>query len=164
MTGTDQRNRADDGVEGPRLVRLLEEQLELCRTLEALSQRQSEIVAAGDTDELLRVLGERQSAIDAIQRFNDEMEPFRRDWGAIVARLDLPVRTRVRQMVAEVQALIATVAQRDERDGALLSRQRERIAAEMAGVSRGRGAVSAYGASGGAAGGTGGAIFQDRRA
>jgi hypothetical protein len=98
--------------------------------------------------------------IDSVQGLNAEMEPFRRDWDAQVARLSEPRRARVREMVQQVQHLIARVTQRDERDGAMLGRQREQVAAQMEGVARGRGAVSAYGAGAAA----GGAMYQDRRA
>lgn len=163
MTGTDERVEAGDA--GARLVRLLERQLELCVELEAMSGEQGELIAAGDTDGLLRVLAARQGVIDAIQGLNAEMEPFRRDWEAQVARLTEPRRARVREMVEQVRGLIATVTQRDERDGALLGRQREQVAAQMEGVTRGRGAVNAYGAgASGALGGAGGAMYQDRRA
>ena len=145
----------------PMLQRLLNEQAELCAGLEALSARQSQSVRDGDTDALLGVLGQRQPLVDRVTRINAMLEPFRAQREALLPRLAPPQRDGVVQKIGRIAALVESVRARDDADRAALERQRTRVADELAGLARGRGAAAAYAGCSGAAGNT--ARYQDRK-
>jgi hypothetical protein len=145
----------------PRLAGLLDEQCGLCAQLESLSARQSEAVRAGDTDVLLRVLGQRQSIVDRVSQINASLEPFRSQKESLLGRLGPAQRDGVVQKVGRIAALVESVRARDDADRASLEKQRSRVADELAGLTRGRGAAAAYVNM--AVMGAGGPRFQDRK-
>lgn len=152
----------DPRVWGPHLVRRLESQLEQCRRLEALCERQREAVSSGDTDALLAVLAERQGAIDELSRIGEEIEPFRARWESVMALVEAPVRERMAGLVGAIGEAIERVGRHDEMDRAALEQQRASVANELSVVANRRGAVAAYGgtATRGMPGSTG--SYQDR--
>lgn len=145
----------------PALTRLLDEQCGLCERLEALSDRQSRAVATGDTDALLRILGERESVVDGVTRVNAALEPFRSSRDRVLGRLQAGQRDAVVQRVGRIAALVESVRARDDADRAVLEKQRAAVGVELAALSRGQGASAAYAGAG--AGTYSGPKFQDRR-
>ncbi len=134
----------------PRLARILERQRDLCLSLDAMSVRQSELVAADDTDALLGLLGERQTVVDELTALSAELEPLKAVWEAEGSRLPAEQRDRITGFVEEIGRLVEGIGRRDESARLRLEERRAAISRELAGISRGRGAVAAY--SGGAAG------------
>ena len=134
-------------VWGPRLARILESQRDLCVTLEALSRQQAELIALGDTDGLLRVLGERQGVVDEVARLSEELEPLRGVWEAGAASVEAAVRSRITSVVEEIGRLMETIGARDEADSQSLEERRSTVARELGDISRGRGALAAYAAA-----------------
>lgn len=151
----------DPGVWLPRLTRLLDEQCAMCERLESLSDKQSRAVAGGDTDALLRILGEREAVVDRVTRINRALEPFRSSRDKVLARLLPAQRDSVLQRVGRIAALVESVRARDDQDRAVLEKQRTAVAHELAALSRGQGAAAAYAGAG--AGTYSGPKFQDRR-
>jgi hypothetical protein len=129
-----------------RLAELLERQETLFLRLDALSKRQSRLVQEERTDELLGVLGERQSVVDALEETSRAVEPFRARWDEVMSRARPEQRTRVRGQIERLAELAAAIAARDDADRHEIERRRDRLAGDLAGVGRTRGAVSAYGA------------------
>lgn len=136
-------------VWGPRLARILEAQRDLCAQLEVMSRRQAELIAAGDTDGLLSVLGERQGVVDEVSRLSEELEPLRGVWERSASMLEPQVRGRVAALVEEIGGLMEAIGARDEADRASLEERRAAVAKELGEISRGRGALAAYGAANG---------------
>jgi hypothetical protein len=149
---------AADGA-AARIEALLARQLELFAGLDALSERQSELIAGDEADGLLELLSERQRLIDGIAQANALLEPFRSRWSDVMESLGQAERDRVRRRLDELSGLTARIAQRDENDRQQLERRRDAVAAELAQVHRGRGALAAYGGKA-----EGGARFHDREA
>jgi flagellar biosynthesis/type III secretory pathway chaperone len=147
----------------PRLAALLDEQCALCERLETLSASQSAAVAVGDTDTLLRVLGQREAVVDRVTRINAALEPFRAARDRALARLGPAGRDAVVQRVGRIAALVESVRARDDQDRTSLERQRGVVSQELAALSRGRGAAAAYAAGGAGGGAYSGPTFQDRR-
>jgi hypothetical protein len=151
-------------VWGARLARILESQRDLCTGLEAMSRRQAELIAAGDTDGLLGVLGERQGLVDEVAKLSEELEPLRAVWDRSASLLAPEIRGRVAGLVEEIGGLMEKINARDEADRVSLEQRRAVVAKELGEISRGRGALAAYGAASGgyrAAASLGGA--EDRR-
>jgi hypothetical protein len=139
----DQRTSAAEVSE---IDRLLERQHELFARLDGLSQRQSLLIAQGQTEALLEVLGERQRVIDGIAETNAFLEPYRCRWDHVMSGLAEAVRGRLRSRLDAMALLADGIAKRDESDRLELERRRNAVAGELAQINRGRGAVSAYGA------------------
>lgn len=153
---------ADAGVWLPRLTRMLDEQAELCAGLDALSVQQSRAVSGGDTDALLRVLGQRQPIVDRIGEINALLEPFRARKDALMQTLGRAQRDALMQRVGRIAALVESVRARDDQDRASLEKQRTTVTDELATLTRGRGAASAYASAAGGLSGSG-AAFTDRQ-
>lgn len=127
-----------------RLRELLEEQASLFLRLDALSKRQSRLVREEQTDDLLRVLGERQRVVEAIERAARALEPFRARWETVLAGARVEQRDRFARQVEELAELAAAIAARDDADRTLIEERRDRLASDLAGMGRVRGAVAAY--------------------
>lgn len=142
----------------PRLRGALDRQYELYERLDALSREQSGLVRADDTRALLGVLAERQTVIDQITRVNEEIEPFRRSWDRLTPLLSDDERATLSERLDALAELIEQITRRDDADRAALEQRRTDVAKELGVVSRGRGALAAYGGRPG----TSGPKFQDR--
>lgn len=142
------------------LHRLLDEQEALFVRLDALSKRQHDLVDGEHTDELLRLLAERQSVIESIGGIARELAPVRAVWDAVLAEAKPEQRDRLSGQIERLTDLASGVAARDDADRKLMEQRRDALAGELAGTGRARGAVQAYQNKGSLAG----ARFQDREA
>jgi hypothetical protein len=131
----------------PRLIRVLEEQRELAARLDRLSTQQSDLAAAGDAQAVLDMLAERRPLIERLSAINTTLAPFRAAADRALARLDTPQRENLSAIAAEITRLIDQVRLRDEADRTAVRRHRDRIADDLARLTRHRGAVAAYAAS-----------------
>jgi hypothetical protein len=138
-----------------RFESLVERQAALYGALDALSQRQTELVDAGDAEGVLAILRQRQTIVEEIVSVAEEARPYRDRLAS--EELEPEARERLSQRVGSIERLASEISDRDERDRRSLAASRERVAAELAEVGRGRRALNAYGA-----GGQSGAKFQDR--
>jgi hypothetical protein len=145
------------------LTRLLDEQRTLCAGLEALSAQQTGVLASGDTDALLRILGQRQTIVDRVTAINRALEPFRSRKEELLARLAPAQREGVVGRVAAIAGHVEAVRVRDEQDRRTIEGMRDGVAAELGGLTRGRGAAAAYTAGAVGGRGVGGPKFQDRQ-
>lgn len=123
---------------------LLDTQHELFDRLDALSQQQSSLIRADETDRLLHLLGERQRVIDQIAGTNAKLEPYRGRWEAFMDELAPISRERVRKRLDAVAKLAGLIAQRDEVDRRELQTRRDAMATELTRIDHGRGAMAAY--------------------
>lgn len=143
----------------PRLNKLLDEQCELCVGLDTLSSRQTQAVGIGDTDGLLRILGQRQTLVDRVVEINSSLEPFRLRKEELLGRLAPAQREGVVQRVGKIAALVESVRARDDQDRIVIERMRSAVADELANLARVKGAAAAYAKNGAGVG----AVYQDRR-
>ncbi len=130
---------------GARLARLVERQHELFTTLDQLSARQTACIDGGDSDELLRVLGERQTIVDQIVQIGEEMAPLQARWEELIREVDAGVRASLSRRVADLQQMSQRIAEQDERDRLALETRRAALVDDMAGLVKSRHAVAAYG-------------------
>lgn len=128
-----------------RLRELLAEQESLFLRLEALSKQQSRFVQDEHTDDLLRVLGERQGVIEALERAARELEPYRAQWEAVLAGARVEQRDWFTRQVEQLADLAAAIAARDDTDRRVIEDRRDKLAGDLAGMGKVRGAVAAYG-------------------
>lgn len=149
----------------PGLVRLLDEQADLCGRLDVLSQKQSDHVRAGETEPLLTVLAERQPLIDRVVEINAVLEPLRASPEATLGRLSEVDRRSVEARIDDIAGAVDRIRRRDDQDRQVLEEQRRAVADELAGMGRLRGAVAAYAGTPGAgqSGGQQPPRFHDRQ-
>jgi len=172
MTGTERQKGAvgsqvlpvepDAGATVARLHRLLDRQFELYSALAAHARRQSGLIDRSEADELIGVLAQRQLLVDQIEATAKELEPLRTQWQTIVQSLPGHHRAGILRKIEQMEELIAEIAERDRADEDALAKRRNRIADELASLSRASGAVEAYGRAGGLADAAR-ARFQDRK-
>lgn len=128
-----------------RLGELLEAQETLFLRLDALSKRQSGLVRSEETDDLLRVLQDRQQVVEALEGVSRSIEPFRSRWEQVMSEARPDQRDRVRRRVEHLAEIASEIAARDESDRRELERRRDSLAGDLAGLGRVRGAMAAYG-------------------
>ncbi len=126
------------------LMGLLGRQRQLYRDLQALVDRQAELVAAGNPDRLLEVLARRQGLLDDVKKTNDALLPFRQRWEAVCGLLDPQQRSQVTAMVDEINDRLQTIMQRDRRDSEMLQLRCRKVGQEMQSARTGRTALRAY--------------------
>lgn len=125
----------------------LERQRALYGSLDELSSTQGTLIDEDRTDELLSLLARREQVVGELDALSTRLAPLRGRWDAIVGGMAPPERDRVRRLVAEMTALAAAVASRDEADRARMSDRRDQIGRELASLGNNRRAQHAYGAA-----------------
>ncbi|MCC7389958.1 MAG: hypothetical protein IT431_14450 [Phycisphaerales bacterium] len=138
----------DGLVDYGRLRTLLDEQEALFVRLDALSKEQSRLVRDEATDDLLRLLGERQGVVASLERASAGLEPFRDRWERVLAGARAEQRDRFAAQLERLSEIAAAIAARDDADRRAIEERRDRLAGELSGVGNVRGAVAAYGQSG----------------
>ncbi|MEM1446464.1 MAG: flagellar protein FlgN [Planctomycetota bacterium] len=132
---------ADDATT---LVDLLTRQRDHYRQLKSLSDQQQALVAQGQPEQLLSVLGQRQSHVEALTNLNEQLAPLRPRMSEVAESAPAGVRDSLRQLVDEVQALLETIITQDEQDKQRLTQGREAVRQELGKLSRTPAALSAY--------------------
>jgi hypothetical protein len=127
-----------------RLIDLLSQQRDFYRRLRELSEKQRSLIAGDRPELLLAILRERQELVAALARLNNELGPFRRNWDAMYAALPEAIRSAASQILQEINGLLRVILRTDQEDSALLSARKQAVAADMAGLSGGRAANTAY--------------------
>lgn len=141
-----------------RLDALLTRQTELYGELDALCDRQRGLIEAGDTERLMGLLSERARVVQELVESGERFLPFGASWGLIEQSLsESELRDATRRLDA-VAALAASIAARDEADGASIRARRDELADQLSGLGQTKRAVSAYGAAAPA-----GPRYQDRK-
>lgn len=138
--------RADTSLWVARLRRVLDEQEELFAGLDGLSREQRTHIESENSDALLSLLAQREVLLHRIAQVNRDIEPFRREWDTLSAQLDDRTREALQRRFNALGELLGEILSRDERDRLDLESRRNRLAGQMAEVSRGRGAIGAYAA------------------
>lgn len=130
------------------LLGLLERQRRLYRSLQALADRQAQLVSAGNPDGLLQVLAQRQGVLEEVKKTNDALLPFRQRWDGICQMLDEEQRTAVSAAINEINDHLQAIMQRDQKDSEMLQVRCRQVGQELQGARLGRNALKAYGGTG----------------
>lgn len=134
------------GVE--RLRAVLRRQGSLLERLASLSQRQGEALRGRDLSSVLAIVEERQPLVDELEALQREVVSLRRELarsgGATAERDDAELGELLDAVVRQAAELEA----RDAADRRELESQRELVAKELSGLTRGERANSAYGPGG----------------
>ncbi|MHC4991606.1 MAG: flagellar export chaperone FlgN [Planctomycetota bacterium] len=130
-------------VSADQLIEILERQQDLVDQLDGLAQGQLALIDAGASDDLLRLLGDRQAIMDELAAGQDGLNGL---VAALRGREDVAdgQRERISQLVEEIGDRLTRIVSRDEQDRARLQTTRERTAQEISGLHTARKAQHAY--------------------
>jgi hypothetical protein len=147
----DQPGGTHADVVGRRLLALLDEQHALLGRLDALSQRQSDLIDRDEEpDRVLAILAERQAVIDRMEAASRSLEPVHTEWMTSASVAGEEVRDAIRRRLESTAALMDLVQARDASDRDRLESRRQALAGELASMDQSRRALGAYGATGSA--------------
>lgn len=132
-----------------RAQRLLERQRDALQRVAALARGQRALIDSEETDSLLGLMAQRQTALQEAAGAGEELAALRAAGG-------FGGTPDIERLHAEIDALATEIGERDEADRQALERRRERVLSEMSGLARAREAAAAYGTRDSAA------RFQDR--
>jgi hypothetical protein len=142
-----------------RVMPALERQAALYDQLAAFGPRQDELIASGEGDELLRLMGLRQAVVDELVEVHRGLEDVRADWQGFVGGLPDDERAALGDRLDALKALAARVHDQDSQTRQHLDGARSRVSSSMNGLGRAKGAMRAYGGAGARS-----PIHQDREA
>jgi len=132
---------------GRALLGLLRRQAALHAQLEALGRTQQALVAAEDTQPLLKVLAQRQRLTGELQTVAAGLAPLRRDWTRLLEALPETERREARELVNAAKACISRLISADEEDAKKLQIRKQRTADALRSTQLNRRAVAAYSGS-----------------
>lgn len=152
-------NPPDPRGDTPSLLKLLIQQRDLYRRLKGLSDQQASLITAGETDQLLAVLAQRQQLVDQLTATNRDLAAHRRAGPDLQAALPSHERQEIRSLMDEVDTLLHGIIEQDDRDRQQLHSAQQAVGSQLKQVASGGAAMSAYRA----APKTAAARFTDRR-
>lgn len=126
------------------LTNLLTEQRSVCRDLIACAEAQSELLERERTEELLTLLTRRRTLVVELQRLSLALDPYKSNWDTVWNRLSIESQAALKAVVEEIQSTLATVAEHDARDEALLVERKQRVAQDLESLSAHRTSRGAY--------------------
>ena len=125
------------------LIKLLERQHALVVELARMAERQGALIASGDSDALMALLAQRQQIMDQFQASQDSLTQLSENhsgWNSV----DDEPRRRIGGLVDDITRRLAVVMERDEQAREELTANRDRLGAELSGLSTARQAQQAY--------------------
>lgn len=144
----------------PELMDLLTRQRDHYLRLKGLSDQQTSFIDAGDTEQLLGILSQRQALVDALGQINGDLAPYRESWSEVSLLLPDDQRQDVHGLLDEVETLLADILAQDEAAGKRLAEAQKKIGGELTRTTRAGNAMRAYGSAPAA---RGDARFTDHR-
>ncbi|MCW5757606.1 MAG: hypothetical protein KIT54_10255 [Phycisphaeraceae bacterium] len=133
-----------------RVLPALERQAALYDQLAAFGPRQDALIESDQGDGLLRLMGERQTVVDELVEVHRSIEDIRDRWQGFVESLPAGERMALGERLNALKALAARVHEQDARTREQLDSARERVREGLGDLGRARGAMRAYGPTGGA--------------
>lgn len=126
------------------LIELLTQQRDLYLQLKSLSSQQAGLISQGQTEQLLEVLTHRQGLVESLNDINERLTPYRHRWASVARTLPEIRRTKLRNLVDEVQKLLGSIVEQDEADRRQLEAAQAQVGRELRQVTRAGNAVNAY--------------------
>ncbi|MEM9296534.1 MAG: hypothetical protein AAGA57_12085 [Planctomycetota bacterium] len=123
-------------------VRLLDQQAEAIDRLWAISERQRDLIAKGNTVELLQLLPTRRRWIDTVRAIAERLKPHAQ--GLTAAQPADAGWARARTLHQSVGERLEALRIRDREDCDALAKARKAVADERARLAAGRGTAQAY--------------------
>jgi uncharacterized protein YukE len=126
------------------LLELLQQQRDLYHELYQLSEQQSRLIEAGQTEELLALLSKRQELVERLAELNSRLSPYRDHWRSLAEQLPPDEQQRLRRLLDEVQSLLQAIIEQDDSDREHLQSARREVSNELQQTTKAGSAVQAY--------------------
>jgi hypothetical protein len=117
--------------------------LEYCRALRALSVRQMELIESEDDAAILQVLSQKQQLLEEFSRAPQQTQ-FRQQWRASRDALTPDLRSDCERMLAECEAVLDDVLQREQAGADRLAARRDNSQQQLQMITHGAQAHGAY--------------------
>ncbi len=129
-----------------KIEQLLERRCEVCRLLIGLSERQNVLIEhAEPIDELMVVLGRKQTLIDDLQVIEDELKPLGEIWRTNKDAAEADQRERIRGLADRAEDALKRVLELEEVARSSLVESQQRVVEALTHLDKGRQLVKAYG-------------------
>jgi hypothetical protein len=132
-------------VDAEALISLLRRQVTVYTSLEQLSRRQRDLIAAEDQQQLLTLLAERQKLVDELSGLNQALVPLQEGWRTHRQTVAPTARAEVDRLVRRAGEILQRILATDERDARILSARKSQTATQVAALAQGQQAFAAYG-------------------
>lgn len=126
------------------LIDLLEQQQTLVDQLVPLAVQQADLIASGETDALLGLLGRRQQLIDELTGSQQHLGEFTGDLDQRLTILPHEQAERIRGLIDHIGECLSDVMDHDEEDQKALESGRRTLKKEMSDISAAKKARDAY--------------------
>src|SRR3712207_715595 len=113
------------------VILALEEQLGCYRRLAKLAEIQHEHVRQSRTEQVLEVLGQRQTVLDDVARLEQTIGPAKRGWREYVATLGAEDRNNAEQLLAETRRLLEEITTADRNDAMVLQQRKLNVGRQI---------------------------------
>ena len=134
----------DDRFPTDLLADLIGKKLAVLEQLRDLSRRQSDLISDDDIQRLLSLLSAKQTLLNELQKFQKQLEPFRKQ-DPETRRWRSPAdRERCRQVAERSEALLGEIMLVEKQSEAELARRRDDAVARLHGVNSSATATRAY--------------------
>ncbi|MEM1355211.1 MAG: flagellar export chaperone FlgN [Planctomycetota bacterium] len=147
--------------EAEQVLYLLERQRGLYLQLKALADQQGQLIASGETEQLLSLLARRQGLIDMLGQCSAEIAPYRARIGEIAEQAGGKLNGQIKSLVQEVRTLLESIMEQDDEGRRSLSESRDAVGQQLQQAAGAGAAISAYGPKPGV---QAAARYTDRRA
>lgn len=129
---------------GTELLDNLRTQVGLYEALEALSQKQRELVSREDTAPLLSLLATRQRLTTKLHELGERINPARTRWNEVKASLGEAQRIEAETLLERVRGQLRRLIEQDESDARKLYARRQTVGDALGAVRQSRSAIGAY--------------------
>jgi len=133
-------------LDASKIKELLERELELYRGLFELASRQQELIAAGEMDKLIPLLGSKQALLEKIGEAEAQLSPVKATWAEFDASLEPEMRSSIAEIVGQVEDVLAQIVALEKQGQEQLEAARRELVGEMDKLKRFDKAAKAYGA------------------
>ncbi len=127
------------------LLQKLLRQKWLCSELMARCERQSEVIHADQSDELLKILDERQVLVDELTKLSGELALFREHWPELQIELTTAQQREIKELADSIQKMVQNVVEKDQIDEIAIQSEQNRVRAKIDNVQIGKISNAAYG-------------------
>jgi len=89
-----------------------------------LASRQRDLIAGDRADELLILLGERETVIAKMNLLDQRLRPVRAEWASVSGSLDAEVRQQAQAMFEKLRDLLGKITSSDADDALVLQQKK----------------------------------------
>jgi len=121
------------------------EELKMYRQLEGLMARQREAVDREDTEQLMKVVGVKQSVLERIGAIQKAVGPVKTSWADHAGQFEPEVRQRIETTFRQTGESIKAILEIEDETRRRLESRRDGMMGQIRNIDRGRQASKAYG-------------------